>query len=73
MSLRGGGRPLRCFFMKNGRISAVEFLTAADDGARVAEARQLFEIKGREIGADGFEVWDGARFVARFPDPPFKR
>jgi hypothetical protein len=59
---------MRCFFMKNGRITTVEFLTHTEDALRIAESRELFEKKGRPNGAEGFEVWDGARFVYRFPD-----
>jgi len=54
--------------MKDGHIAAVEFLTASDDQARIAEARTLFEAQGRQRGSDGFEVWDGPRFIARFPE-----
>lgn len=68
MTLISGGCSLRCFFIKDGHIVAVEFLTSTDDSARVAEARRLFEKLGRQHGADGFEVWDRGRFVARFPD-----
>jgi hypothetical protein len=54
---------MRCFFMKNGHIAAVEFLSRDDDPGRIAEAAALFQAKGQ--GMDGFEVWEGARFVYR--------
>ena len=54
--------------MRDGHIAAVEYLTAAGDEERIADARHLFETKGWPRGADGFEVWDGARFVYRFPE-----
>jgi hypothetical protein len=57
---------MRCFFMKNGRICAVDFLQGPDDEGRIAEAMALFKSKGLAMGADGFEVWDHARFVYRF-------
>jgi hypothetical protein len=57
---------MRCFFMKNGRICGVEYLQETADGRRIAEARELFETRGLPIGAEGFEVWDGTRFVYRF-------
>lgn len=63
-----GNTSLRCYFMKDGHIAAVEFLKATDDQARLDEARKLFEKTGRPRGADGFEVWDGAQFIARFPE-----
>jgi hypothetical protein len=59
---------MRCYFMKNGHISTVEFLQSENDEGRIAEARQLYEHKGKPHGAQGFEVWDGPRFVYRFPD-----
>lgn len=59
---------MRCYFMKDGRISGVEFLTKNADAERVEEAREIFHRLGKAKGADGFEVWDGARFVYRFPE-----
>ncbi len=53
--------------MKNGQIAAVEYLTKTDDDERIAEASGLFTLKGVPRGADGFEVWDGPRFLYRFP------
>ena len=61
---------MRCFFKKGTRIMAVEFLTRSDDAERIAEAIALFASKGKAGGADGFEVWDGARFFYRFPEDP---
>lgn len=61
---------MRCYFKTGARITSVEFLTAADDDARIAEARALFTEKGMPGGADGFEVWDGKRFIYRFPEDP---
>ena len=58
---------MRVYFMKGGHIAAVEFLTQPTDQSRIAEAEMLFEKKGLARGADGFEVWDGPRFVYRFP------
>ncbi|HEX4485418.1 MAG TPA: hypothetical protein VH088_04080 [Terriglobales bacterium] len=60
---------MRCYFMKGGRIAAVEFLTETTDEGRIAEAQGLYEVKGKPRGADGFEVWDGGRFVHCFPIP----
>ena len=59
---------VRCYFMKDGHIAAVEYLHRETDGSRIAEARELFELKGRPRGAEGFEVWDGPRFVYRYPE-----
>ena len=48
-------------------IQAVDFLTALKDEDRIEEARQLFVENGERHGATGFEVWDGARFIYRYP------
>ncbi len=61
---------MRVYFMKGGRIGGVEYLAATDDEGRIAEARELFTMKGVPRGAEGFEVWDGTRFVYRFPSEP---
>ncbi len=59
---------MRCYFKKGARITAVEFLTKAGDAERIVEAWALFDARGKPGGADGFEVWDGARFLYRFPE-----
>ena len=59
---------MRCYFMSDGHIVAVELLAATTDEGRIAEARELFNVKGKPQGAEGFEVWDGPRFVYRFPE-----
>jgi hypothetical protein len=63
--------------MKGGHIVAVELLDESDDAGRIKRAMELFDLKCDECGAEGFEVWDGRRFVFRFPanlktpgDPP---
>ena len=61
---------MRVYFMTGGHIAAVEYLTKTDDEGRIAEARGLFTLKGVPRGHDGFEVWDGPRFVYRYPEPP---
>jgi hypothetical protein len=66
------GISMRVYFMKGGHILAVELLRSPDDAERIAEARTLFENRTKAGDADGFEVWDGPRFVYRFPEKPFK-
>jgi hypothetical protein len=61
---------MRCYFMKDGHIAAVEPLTQSTDAGRIAEAREFFELKGKPRGAEGFEVWDGTRFVYSYPERP---
>ena len=53
--------------MKRGRIAAVEFLTKTANEDRIAESKELFDSIGKPKGADGFEVWDGPRFIYRYP------
>jgi hypothetical protein len=54
--------------MKDCHITGVEFLKADEDAERITEAHKLFETEGKTKGADGFEVWDGARFLYRYPE-----
>lgn len=51
--------------MRDGHIGAVELLTDTSDAAAIAQAQVLF--KERQDKYAGFEVWDRARFVYRFP------
>jgi hypothetical protein len=59
---------MRCYFLKGGRIAAVELLSQTTDEGRIAEARDLFTLKGLPRGAEGFEVWDQGRFIYRYPE-----
>jgi len=55
---------MRCYFMRGGRIEGVTFLKSGPDAALVEEAKSLFaQQAGQQF--DGFEVWDGTRFVYR--------
>jgi hypothetical protein len=56
---------MRCYFMRDGKIQGVTFLKSGPDDARpVEEARGVFEQHAGQ-NFDGFEVWDGTRFVYR--------
>lgn len=57
---------MRCYFVENGHITAVENLSEEDELGSIAQARELFELKARPRGAEGFEIWDRARFVYRY-------
>lgn len=58
---------MRCYFFRDHHIVAVEVLARQADTIAIDRARRLFEQrKGRY---SGFEVWDGARFIYRFPAP----
>lgn len=59
---------MRCYFMRGGHIQAVELLSALDDAGRIEEARRLFQTSAKAQNAEGFEVWDGPRFIYRYPE-----
>jgi hypothetical protein len=52
--------------MDGGHIRAVHFLKPGPDKDMIAEAKREFK-KRTEEGFDGFEVWDLARFIYRYP------
>ncbi len=56
---------MRCYFLRNGHIHAVELLTDISDEAAVEQARELFE--KRNGAFEAFEIWDRTRFVRRYP------
>jgi len=56
---------MRCYFMRGGKIEGVTFLKSGPgDPQLIAEARRLFQQHAGQH-FDGFEVWDGTRFVYR--------
>jgi hypothetical protein len=59
---------MRCNLLAKGRITFVEFLKSETDVEWIAESKLLFDRIGKELAADGFEVWDGSRVVFRFPE-----
>jgi hypothetical protein len=56
---------MRCFFLRGGHIVAVEMLDAKSDEHAVEQGKALFTTRGDKI--DGFEIWDKARVVHRYP------
>jgi hypothetical protein len=59
---------MRCFFLRDGRIADFEMLTPGlSDEDAIAQAHILFS--KRKGPFEGFEVWDGARVVFRYPNP----
>lgn len=58
---------MRCFFLKDGHIKSVKFLNANSDDVLIEQAREAFYAHGGRSFADGFEVWEGPRFIFRFP------
>jgi len=59
---------MRCYLFRSGHIAAVETLKDGSDEALIEQARALFEKRERDY--QGFEVWDCARFVYRYPELP---
>jgi hypothetical protein len=58
---------MRCYFMRDGHIEAVEELPELGDDEAIAKARALF--LERKNFYQGFEVWDRARVLLRHPEP----
>ena len=58
---------MRCYFLREGHIAAVEELTGLSDQEAVAKAHLLY-LEHKSI-YQGFEVWDRTRLVIRHPDP----
>ena len=57
---------MRCYFLRAGRIAGVEILPLGlSDEDAIARAHTL--ASKRKGPFDGFEVWDGARFIFRRP------
>jgi hypothetical protein len=54
---------VRCYFLRNNRIEAVELLQPGPDKELIEQAASLFVARGDQY--DGFEVWDARRFVYR--------
>jgi hypothetical protein len=59
---------MRCFFLRNGHVAAVEMLSGLSDEAAIAKAHVLFSERSEHW--DGFEVWERTRVVFRHPAPP---
>jgi hypothetical protein len=59
---------MRCFFLREGHIAAVEMLPDLSDQEAIAKAHKLFFLD-RRGQFEGFELWDRTRVVFRHPDP----
>ena len=57
---------MRCYFMRNGHIAAVELLTPGPDEALIEQGKSLFRERP-DRAYDGFEVWDGVRRLHSHP------
>lgn len=58
---------MRCYFMRNGHIEAVEELFGLSEEEATTKAHALFS--ERKHFFEGFELWDHARFLTRHPGP----
>ena len=59
---------MRCYFMRDGHIEAVEELSGLADNEAIEKAHALF--LERKNLYQGFEVWERARVLVRHPEPP---
>ena len=57
---------MRCYFMRDGHIGAVEELPGLSDEEAIAKAHALFS--ERKHLFEGLEVWDRARVLIRHPE-----
>jgi hypothetical protein len=57
---------MRCYFLRGKRIEGVTFLRRAPDEDLIRQAEVRFHEHAR-YDYDGFEVWDGDRFIYRIP------
>jgi hypothetical protein len=58
-------KAMRCYFLKNGVIRAVEVVRCVSNDAAIEEALRLFEKSKYEFAE--IEVWDGNRRVFHYP------
>lgn len=59
---------MRCYFMAEGHIRAVELLTVSSDEEAITQSIALFRERAGS-GFDRFEVWDRTRCVYQHPSP----
>ena len=58
---------MRCYFMRDGHIAAVEELPGLADDEAIAKAHALFA--ERRHSFEGFELWERSRVLIRHPEP----
>ena len=64
--LNHGSYSMRCYFMRGGRIEAVEELAGLSDDQAIAKAHALFSERKHKF--EGFELWNRARVIIRHPE-----
>jgi hypothetical protein len=65
--LNHGSYSMRCYFMRGGRIEAVEELAGLSDEQAIAKAHALFSERKHKF--EGFELWSRTRVIIRHPEP----
>jgi hypothetical protein len=65
--LTHGSYNMRCYFMRGGRIEAVEELAGLSDEQAIAKAHALFSERKHKF--EGFELWNRATVIIRHPEP----
>src|SRR5580692_5243434 len=58
---------MRCYFMRGGRIEAVEELAGFSDEQAIAKARAL--VSERKHKFEVFELWNRTQVIVRHPEP----
>jgi hypothetical protein len=64
--LNHGSYSMRCYFMRGGRIEAVEELPGLSDEQAVAKAHALFAERKHKF--EGFELWNRTQVIVRHPE-----
>jgi hypothetical protein len=61
---------MRVYFMRGGHIVSAEVLAVESDAEALERAKTLFS---QREGFHGFEIWDQARCVHRYPEDEAQR
>jgi hypothetical protein len=57
---------MRCYFLKNDVIRAIEVVRCASDESAIEHALLRFDMRKEEF--TGFELWEGNRLVHQHPE-----
>ena len=59
---------MRCYFMRNGHIAAVEILDDVKDDATAIKRGSALFLQRVRAGFEGFEIWERDRMVFQYPE-----